>query len=95
MISYYASGDLKKQASLGMHTDCVYSPRDGTFTKKMNSQVENTPAVIYSVGDKRLLHFKKRYISETGVWKDDESFGTSYHLIVILQLYLIHLMKIH
>jgi len=80
VISYYASGDLKKQSSLGMHTDCVYSPRDGKFTKKMNSQVENTPAVIYSVGDKRLLHSKKRYMSETGVWKDDESFGTSYHL---------------
>ena len=65
VITYYAGGDLKKQASLGMHTDCVYSPRDGTFTNDSNSQVENTPAVIYSLGDQILLHYKKRCMSVT------------------------------
>lgn len=80
VIIYYADDCLKKQASLGMHCDCVYSPHDGKFKKKSNSQVENTPALIYSVGDERILNFKRRGMSKAGTWEDDDSFGTSYHL---------------
>lgn len=63
-----------------MHTDCVYSPHDGKFKKQSNSQVENTPALIYSVGDERILNFKRRGMSKAGTWEDDGSFGASYHL---------------
>ena len=80
VIIYYAGDNLKKQASLGMHADCVYSPRDGKFKKDSNSQVENTPAIIYSIGDERVLNFKRRGMTKAGVWEDDDSFGASYHL---------------
>ena len=43
-------------------------------------RIEHTPAVIYSLGEQRLLNYKKIHMCVTGVWKDDESFGTSYHL---------------
>ena len=46
VIMHYASAKLKQNSSLGMHCDCVYSPTDGSFTRKPNYQVENTPAVI-------------------------------------------------
>ena len=47
VIMYYAGDNLKQNSSLGRHCDYVYSPTDGSFTRKVNSQVENTPAVIY------------------------------------------------
>ena len=43
-----------------MHCDYVYSVKDGSFTKNANSQVENTPAVIYTLGDSRILKWRKR-----------------------------------
>lgn len=63
---YFSGAHLKKHASLGMHTDCIYSPRDGKFTKDSNSHVENTPALIYSFGYERLINFKKRGMSLAG-----------------------------
>ena len=50
-IMYYACANLKQKSSLEMHCDCIYSPIDGSFTRKANSQLENTPAVIYSIRD--------------------------------------------
>ena len=62
IIMYYAGANLKQSSSLGMHCDCIYSPTDGSFARKANSQVENTPAVIYSIGDCRVLNLKKQNI---------------------------------
>ena len=58
-IMYYAGANLKQNTSLRMHCDCIYSPTDDSFAKKANSKVENTPAVIYSIGDTRVLNWKK------------------------------------
>ena len=55
ILIYYAGSDLKTESTLGMHCDCVYSVKYGSFTKNTNSQVENTPAVIYSLEDSRIL----------------------------------------
>ena len=62
VLLYYSGDDLKNVSSLGYHTDCVYLSRDGSFDNKANSQAENTPAVIYSIGDSRTLNWKKRYM---------------------------------
>ena len=51
ILIYYAGAGLKSESTLGMHYDCVYSVNDGSFTTKANSQVENNPVVIYSLGD--------------------------------------------
>ena len=73
VLIYYAGEGLKKSTSLGYHTDCVYSPVTGEYMTKLNSQKENTPAVIYSIGDKRILNWRCRSVStnENGrkVWK--------------------------
>ena len=60
VIMYYAGADLKQISSLGMHCDCVYSPTYSSYARKVNSQVENTPAVIYSIRDRRVLNWKKK-----------------------------------
>ena len=60
ILIYYAGSELKTESTLGMHYSCVYSVNDGSFTKNANSQVENTPAVIYSLGDSRILKWRKR-----------------------------------
>jgi len=78
ILLYYAGKGLKQHSSLGYHTDCVYSVNSGKFKEKANSQAKNTPAVIYSIGSSRMLHYKSRKIikNERGrnIWvpKDDD-----------------------
>ena len=62
---YYSGHGLKDVSSLGYHTDCVYSSRDGSFNNKANSQSENTPAVIYSIGDTIKLKWNKRVMHKS------------------------------
>ena len=73
ILIYYAGSGLKGKSSLGYHTDCVYSPVSGEYVSNKNTQVENTPAVIYSIGDVRELHWKvrKAAFSKSGrkVWE--------------------------
>ena len=76
ILIYYSGQGLKEKSSLGYHTDCIYSPATGKYVYNQNSQVENTPAVIYSVGDSRNLHWKVRKvgISTSGrkIWMDSK-----------------------
>ena len=73
VLLYYAGKGLKDNTSLGFHTDCVYSVNNGEYISKSNSQVPNTPAVIYSIGDTRNLKWQLRKIgiSQSGrkVWE--------------------------
>ena len=73
ILIYYAGEGLKKYTSLGYHTDCVYSPSTGKYSSQSNTQEQNTPAVIYSIGDKRRLNWRCRCVveSQSGkkVWK--------------------------
>ena len=67
-----------------MHCDCVYSVKDGSFTKNANSQVDNTPAVIYTLGDSRILKWRKRttkqIIGRRKQWVIDDKFKASFTL---------------
>ena len=76
VLIYYAGEHLKKKSSLGYHTDCVYSASNGKYVPKLNSQVENTPALIYSLGNTRTLKRKSRHISKSStgrsIWKNDK-----------------------
>ena len=65
ILIYYAGKGLKKSTSLGYHTDCVYSPSTGEYISNSNSQEANTPAVIYSIGDKKRLNWKCRCIEKS------------------------------
>ena len=60
------------------------SPTTGEYVTKHNSQKENTPAVIYSIGDKRRLNWKSRYISNNmkgrKVWKESNDDRMSFEL---------------
>ena len=84
VIVYYAGEYLKESSKLGIHSDCVYSVRDGCYVKKDNSQIQNTPTVIYSLGDTRSLHWKRRQISSKNngrtVWDVDTEFSAKYDL---------------
>ena len=74
VLIYYSGSGLKKKSLLGYHTDCVYSPVTGEYSLKQNSQLKNTPAVIYSIGDSRHLHWKARTVgynsSGRKIWID-------------------------
>ena len=84
VIVYYAGEYLKESSKLGIHSDCVYSARDGCYVKKDNSQIQNTPTVIYSLGDTRTLHWKRRrrLTKSNGrtVWDSDIEFSAEYEL---------------
>ena len=43
---------------MGFYCDNTYSLQ-GQYSKYTNSQVENTPIVIVSFGDKRVLHWER------------------------------------
>jgi len=84
VLVYYAGKSLKNHARMGMHSDCVYSVHNGCYVKKDNSQVQNTPTVVYSLGDSRSLNWIRRQrISTTNgrtVWKCDKNFNIKYPL---------------
>ena len=84
VLIYYAGSGLKEKSVLGYHTDCVYSAVSGEYISNKNTQVENTPAVIYSIGDTRELHWKvrKTALSKSGrkVWKMLQSDEMSFKL---------------
>ena len=62
VILYYVGVNLKEKSSFGFYSDCVYSTINGDLDTRSNYQVENTPAVIYSIGDSHNLHWKRRKI---------------------------------
>ena len=76
-IMYYAGANLKRNSPLSTHFDCEYIPTDGSFARKANSQVENIPAVICSIGDPRVLNWKTRNIIKSK-WSNDSTFSESY-----------------
>jgi len=84
VIVYYAGEYLKESSKLGMHSDCVYSVRDGCYVKRDNSQIQNTPTVVYSLGDTRSLHWSRRHRSRSlngrTVWDCDSEFSAEYQL---------------
>ena len=84
ILLYYAGQSTKENSKLGMHCDCVYSPQDGYFVKKANSQVEGTPTVIYSLGDERSVNWirRQRGTSDNGRehWIVDETFSSTFKL---------------
>lgn len=47
---------------LSYHCDCQYD-RHGKFMESQNSQGQNTPVIIYSLGDSRTLSFRQRSVT--------------------------------
>ena len=84
VILYYAGEGLKKSAKLGFHSNCVYSTQNRTFVSSANSQVINTPTVIYSLGDSRVLNWRRRTLSNDNTvrkhWINDDTFSESFNL---------------
>ena len=50
-ILCYADIGMTRKYSLGFHTYCIYKFKDGQFDNTRHTQVENTSAVIYYLGD--------------------------------------------
>ena len=84
IIIYYTGSELKTDSTLGTDFDCVHSVNDGSFIKNANSQVKNTPAGIYSLGNSWTLKWSKRYTKQISVrgrqWASDEKFKASFML---------------
>ena len=78
VLIYNCGDDLKKDANMGWHTDVKYN-NSGNFIKNINSQVENTPTVIVSLGDERLLNWRRRVKVKNDkgnwVWQIDSSWS--------------------
>ena len=63
---------------MGFHCNNTYNLQ-GEYSKYANSQVENTPIVIVSFGDERVLHWERveRKMNNKGKigWGKDNSFS--------------------
>ena len=77
-----------------MNSDCIYYVMDGRYTDHSNSQVENTHVVICSLGDSRVLNWKKgefiNYIRDAMFGLMILNYVAPFLLILILLLSLIH-----
>ena len=76
-VLIYNSGDnIKKQSSMGWHCDTKYR-KNGVFQPSLNCQVKNTSTIILSLGDERILNWRRRKLikNEQGkmVWIIDKS----------------------
>jgi hypothetical protein len=74
---------LKTESTLGKHCDCMHD-HNGNFIHKNNAQMENTPTVVLTLGENRILPFFRRHVgvSEAGnmVWEDDAAFYEEWEL---------------
>ena len=92
VLIYYADIETGRKSSMGMHSDCTYKTKDGTFDYARNSQEDNTPTVVLSLGDTRCLKWKRRHLvpkfcnnkirkqKVLNVWHDDLTWDTMYQL---------------
>ena len=83
VLLYYAGEGLRKESFLRPHCDCTYSVHNGNFMQNLNSQVENTPTVFYSLGTTRELRFDRRKIEigkRGNKWCTDKLWTNSYWL---------------
>ena len=60
VLFYFHKSRRSSNAMLGFHTDNVYSMK-GLFIPAYNTQKENTPTCILTVGTQRELHFQKQF----------------------------------
>ena len=58
-LLYISKEDIKLESSLGFHCDVSYTNK-GTYKTKQNSQIENTPTVIFTFGDDRVLRWRRK-----------------------------------
>jgi hypothetical protein len=59
ILFYYYKNDKSTARMLGYHTDNVYD-KDGNFLRNKNTQLEDTPTYILTVGAHRDLSFEKQ-----------------------------------
>ena len=60
VLLYHSIKGYKKQSSMGWHCDSKYSI-SGKFLEKSNGQAFNTPVVIFTVGARRFLYWRRRW----------------------------------
>ena len=77
ILLYYTKMSKETLSNMGFHCDSKYS-KNGIFLKSSNTQLENTPVVIFTIGSSRYLHWRKRHLSknEKGhcVWTYDNNY---------------------
>ena len=70
-------------STLSYHSDCTFD-HSGRYIVNRNSQKENTCVAVLTMGDSRVLHFKKRVAVEGGKgkrkWKVTDDVGKSFVL---------------
>lgn len=60
VLLYFHKHSSSPDNMLGFHTDNVFSTT-GTFNKNKNTQRENTPTCVLTLGSTRQLHFQKQW----------------------------------
>ena len=78
-------------SNLSYHCDCQYD-HYGNFKKTANTQCQNTPVIVYTLGDSRQLFFRKRMIDvgkkSKQCWKNNtepcEQFQLHHNSIFVL-----------
>ena len=82
-LLYISNTNVKKESSMGYHCDVLYN-NDGIYINKQNAQVENTPTVIFTFGDSRILKWRRKLLYKTDKgkdkWVEDKTWNSSFLL---------------
>ena len=63
ILQYFTITDLKHQCGMGWHCDSKYNKK-GEFLHNSNTQLINTPVVIFTIGLPRILKWRKRCLQK-------------------------------
>ena len=79
-LLYVSKLNIKKESSLGYHCDIMYN-NDGVYMINQNEQTENTPTVILTFGDQRILKWRRKIYTKgkngRKMWVPDISWNES------------------
>ena len=69
-ILMYIRTHQKKKSHMGFHHD-IKKNRYGQYCQRTNTQRINTPTVIFTIGDERILKWQRRTKEKGGIWNID------------------------
>ena len=61
ILQYCTIASLKEQCGMGWHCDSKYSKK-GSFLQNSNTQLINSPVIIFTIGTSRILKWSKQYL---------------------------------
>ena len=68
VLLYHAIEGIKDYSAMGWHTDVKSNDR-GEYRPNVNSQMVNTPTVVFTIGNDRYIHWREKVLHNNKSWE--------------------------